>query len=197
MLDALIERLSAEGVALVQALVPVSRAIENIDFDAALSKLEAVTGRKRKMIRVALCLAILLTAGQALGRTLQEIRRSGELRICVAGTSAPFYEANGEDFARYLGVRAKTEKLTSWDQQFHNADGVTIQDAAYDPAALASGRCDVHPNDLHISAWRKQKMALILLLRNAKCHCGATGIARRFTRVRRSCRAHRGRAGRY
>jgi len=113
------------------------------------------------MMRLLLCILILLAANQVLGRSLQEIQRSGELRLCVAGTSASFYEENGEDFARYLGVRAKTEKLASWDQQFHNAGGVTVQNATYEPAALAGGRCDLYPNDLHISAWRKQKMALV------------------------------------
>ena len=41
LLDALVDRLNAEGNALARALAPVSRAIENIDFDAALQKLDA------------------------------------------------------------------------------------------------------------------------------------------------------------
>ena len=104
---------------------------------------------------------LLACAGTAQARTLQEIRRDGELRICVAGSSAVFYQANGEEFARQLGVRGKTTVLPSWDRQFHNAQGVTVQDAHYEAALLASGQCDLYPNDLHMTDWRKNKMTLV------------------------------------
>ena len=97
----------------------------------------------------------------AQARTLAEIKQGGELRICVAGSSAAYYQTNGEDFARVLGVRAKTQVLPSWDHQFHNAQGVTVQDGGYEAALLASGRCDLYPNDLHMTAWRQQKMSLV------------------------------------
>ena len=41
MLDALVDHLTAEGNTLAKALTPVSRAIESIDFDAALQRLDA------------------------------------------------------------------------------------------------------------------------------------------------------------
>lgn len=108
------------------------------------------------------CAALaLLGAAQAESRTLADIRREGELRICVAGSSADYYQSNGEDFARVLGVRAKTQVLPSWDHQFQNAQGVTVQDGTYEAALLASGRCDLYPNDLHMTAWRLQKMTLV------------------------------------
>lgn len=97
----------------------------------------------------------------AQGRTLAEVRRTGELRICVAGSSADFYQTNGEEFARSLGVHAKTTVLPTWDHQFHNAQGVTVIDATYEPQLLASGQCDLYPNDLHMSPWRKKKIALV------------------------------------
>jgi len=106
-------------------------------------------------------LAFALAAGSALGRTLEDIERSRELRICVAGSSADYYRANGEDFARYLGVQARTITLAQWDQQFHNAQGVTVQGERYEAAPLATGKCDLYPNDLHITAWRKTKMTLV------------------------------------
>lgn len=98
---------------------------------------------------------------QAQGRTLVDIQRSGELRICVAGSSADFYRINGEEFARALGVRAKTTALAGWDQQFQNEQGVTVIDGTYEPALLASGQCDLYPNDLHMTPWRKKKMGLV------------------------------------
>lgn len=105
--------------------------------------------------------AALLAPGLAQGRTLEQVRSSGELRICVAGSSADFYRANGEEFARYLGVRAKVEALPNWDAQFHDARGALEREARYEAAPLASGRCDLYPNDLHIVPWRELKMRLV------------------------------------
>jgi hypothetical protein len=120
---------------------------------------------KARMQRFGHCafgLALLLASvGVAQSRTLQDIRRDGELRICVAGSSAPFYQVNGEEFARHLGVRGASTVLPSWDRQFHNAQGVTVMDATYEAALLASGQCDIFPNDLHMTAWRMNKMALV------------------------------------
>lgn len=113
------------------------------------------------MRSIACFLVITLAAGSALGRSLEDIKSSRELRICVAGSSADFYRANGEDFARYLGVEAKTVTFSQWDQQFHNAQGVTVQGARYEAAPLATGKCDLYPNDLHINEWRQQKMTLV------------------------------------
>ncbi|CAN7500245.1 transporter substrate-binding domain-containing protein [Acidovorax sp. LjRoot118] len=110
---------------------------------------------------IAWLLVLTLAAGSAFGRTLEEIERSRELRICVAGSSADYYRANGEDFARYLGVEARTVTLAQWDQQFHNAQGVTVQGERYEAAPLATGKCDLYPNDLHITDWRKTKMTLV------------------------------------
>ncbi|RYE40963.1 MAG: transporter substrate-binding domain-containing protein [Hyphomicrobiales bacterium] len=106
-------------------------------------------------------LALTLGAVSAFGRTLEDIKRSRELRICVAGSSADYYQVNGEDFARYLGVEPRTTKLSQWDQQFHNALGVTVQGERYEAAALTAGKCDLYPNDLHITDWRKSKMTLV------------------------------------
>jgi len=113
------------------------------------------------MRSIAWFLVLTLAAGSALGRTLQEIERSGELRICVAGSSADNYRVDGEDFARYLGVEARTVTLARWDEQFHNAQGVTVQDERYEAELLATGKCDLYPNDLHITDWRKTKMTLV------------------------------------
>jgi ABC-type amino acid transport substrate-binding protein len=107
-------------------------------------------------------LAVLaLWAGAAGARSLEAIRASGELRICVAGSSAPFYQVNAESFARFLGVRPAVTRLAEWDQQFHDASGTTVKEARYEAARLADGRCDLYPNDLHIADWRQSKMLLV------------------------------------
>ena len=102
-----------------------------------------------------------LAPAPAAARTLPQIRESAALRICVAGSSAPFYRANGEAFARFLGLRAEVRELASFDEQFHNAQGVTVREERYDPRLLADGSCDVYPNDLHVVPWRESKLRLV------------------------------------
>ena len=43
--------------------------------------------------------------GAAQARTLAEIQQSHTLRLCVAGSSAPFYQANGEALAKFLDLQ--------------------------------------------------------------------------------------------
>lgn len=112
-------------------------------------------------LAAALAAATALAAGAVQARNLAEIQRSGELRICVAGSSSPFYRENGEAFARFLGVAAAVTALEDWDRQFHDDNGVTIKEQTYEAALLASGACDVFPNDLHLLDWRLTKMEMV------------------------------------
>ena len=116
------------------------------------------------MSRWLAALAALVTAispAPAAARMLAEIRQSGELRICVAGTSSAFYQSNAEAFAASLHVRPVVTRLASFDQQFQNAQGVTVKEATYEAHLLASGKCDLFPNDLHVTDWRRSKMLLV------------------------------------
>ena len=102
-------------------------------------------------------LAWLVWGGVAMGRTLEDVRASNELRICVVGSSAAFYQANGEAFARHLGVKAVVTPLKSWDDQFRNRDGQVVRDGRYLARPLENGECDLFPNDLHVLDWRLTK----------------------------------------
>ncbi len=107
-------------------------------------------------------LLIMLGVGlMAEARDLKEIRSSGVLRACVAGSSASFYEANARIFAGFIGVKPEIRKLPSFDHQFHNAEGKTVREGRYESRYLADGTCDLYPNDLHILDWRATKMALV------------------------------------
>lgn len=110
-----------------------------------------------------LILAGLLVSGleEASARTWDEIRQSGQLRICVAGSSAPFYRVNGEAFAKYLELQPEVTVFKQWDQQFQNQAGVLVMEESYVAKPLADGSCDVFPNDLHALPWRASKMALV------------------------------------
>ena len=116
-----------------------------------------------------ICLGVfiigLLAPGQAWPRSLEQIRKTKELRICVAGSSYELYTAMALAFAEHLGVSPRVKRLDSWDQQFQNDKGVTDKDAAYTPALMDSGDCDVYPNDLVKNDWRLKKLDFVILFR--------------------------------
>lgn len=111
--------------------------------------------------------AVILLAGFAFtmasanARTFAEIQQSGSLRLCVAGSSAPFYQANGEAFAKALNLKSEVTVLKEWDQQFQNDQGKVVKEASYVAQLLANESCDLFPNDLHVLDWRSSKMDLV------------------------------------
>lgn len=96
-------------------------------------------------------------------RSLEEIRATGELRLCVAGSSHALYSMTGTAFAESLGVAPVVKRMDAWDQLFQNADGVTDREAAYTPHLLETGECDVYPNNLVLLDWRQNKMDFAVL----------------------------------
>jgi membrane-bound lytic murein transglycosylase MltF len=103
--------------------------------------------------------------GRAWARSLEEIRKTNELRICVAGSSYELYTAMALAFAEHLGVPPRVTRLDSWDQQFQNDKGVTDKEAAYTPALVDSGDCDFYPNDVVENEWRLKKLDFVILFR--------------------------------
>lgn len=114
---------------------------------------------------IASLLIILFINTAASARSLQEIRKSGKIRMCVAGSNSILYSRMGAVFARYLGVKAYIKKLDSWDQQFHNKDGVTLKEEAYTPFLMETGECDCYPNDLVMHEWRMKKLDIVPLFK--------------------------------
>lgn len=98
-------------------------------------------------------------------RSLEQIRQSGEIRLCIAGSSSSLYTKMGTAFAENLGVKANIKKLDSWDQQFHNKDGVTIKEQSYTPYLMENKECDCYPNDLVMHEWRMKKLDFVLLFK--------------------------------
>lgn len=101
----------------------------------------------------------------ASARSLAEIKKSKELRICLAGSKQDFYLKNALALVEFLGegIEANLFHFDNWNDQFVNQDGVVVRDAEYTPEPLASGRCDLYPNDLVRLQWREKKMAFIPL----------------------------------
>ena len=99
----------------------------------------------------------------AQARSLDEIRASQEIRICLAGSSQEFYKNNALAFVKFLGkgIKAKFVSFKNWNDQFLNQSGHFDKDGEYTPEPLASGRCDLYPNDLTKLDWRKRKLAYV------------------------------------
>jgi membrane-bound lytic murein transglycosylase MltF len=121
--------------------------------------------RMTQIICLGLLFIGLFAPGRAWPRSLEEIRKTNELRICVAGSSYELYTAMALAFTEHLEVSPKVKRLDSWDRQFQNDNGVTDKDAAYTPALMDSGDCDVYPNDLVKNDWRLKKLDFVILFR--------------------------------
>ena len=98
-------------------------------------------------------------------RTLEEIKKSGEIRLCVAGSSYDLYTKTGTVFAKSLGVKANVKKIDSWDKLFHNKKGKTDKNASYTPYLMENEECDFYPNDLVINEWRLRMMDFAVYLK--------------------------------
>jgi membrane-bound lytic murein transglycosylase MltF len=119
---------------------------------------------------------------QVFARSLAEIEKTAELRLCLSPVhpsiataepgncrercqfSGPAFE-EVQAFAHSLGSKIHTKWLrVNWDEQFFNKEGQTVRNASYTPELLASGKCDIFPNHLTKTGWRLQKMAIITLM---------------------------------
>lgn len=98
-------------------------------------------------------------------RNLEDIKKSGEIRLCVAGSSYDLYTKTGTVFAKSLGVKANVKKIDSWDKLFHDKDGKTDKNASYTPYLMEDEECDCYPNDLVINEWRLRMMDFAVLFK--------------------------------
>jgi len=139
---------------------------------------------RRNRLRI-LCMAAAMIAGQVIfsdARSLEEIQKTKEIRICICYPYNPFvklespedcredckfsgiiYEESLE-FAKSLGSDIQPKFLrVDWDEQFFNKEGKTVIEESYTPELLASGRCDVYPNNLTKTDWREKKMDIVTM----------------------------------
>ncbi|MDC8771235.1 transglycosylase SLT domain-containing protein [Roseateles albus] len=126
----------------------------------------------------------LLLLGAAQARSLQEIKQSRELRVCLAPIHPSYSSVEPSDckdgcsfsgpvheqslaFAQSLGqgVQAKFMRV-GWDEQFFDQSGKTVKEGSYTPRLLASGRCDFFPNNLTKIDWRLKKLDFVILRPN-------------------------------
>jgi len=137
-----------------------------------------------KIIQIIFLTGIITLIGitEANARSLEEIRASKEIRICIATdlfvTAEPpgcfdnckfsglIYEESLA-FASTMGNEIKPVFFKiGWDEQFFDKDGKIIYEADYTPELLESGQCDFFPTNLTKNEWRLKKMDFVILFPN-------------------------------
>lgn len=120
------------------------------------------------------------------GRSLEEIETTKEIRVCISPIhpsvctaqpegcrddckiGGPSYEA-ALAFVASLGRDISPRFLcVGWDEQFFNESGVTTQEDTYTPELMASGRCDFYPSNMAKNEWRSRKIDLVTLFPNRR-----------------------------
>src|SRR5215475_10534274 len=131
-----------------------------------------------------LCIAgvaiIGLTSINAAARSIADILKTKELRVCIAFAAAsgkaepPGCRADcvmsgdtpdlAAAFAASFGPLIKPKWLNvGWEEQFQNKEGKVIREAAYTPELLASEVCDFYATGFPKNEWRSKKMDFVTL----------------------------------
>jgi ABC-type amino acid transport substrate-binding protein len=141
------------------------------------------TWARRIVCRLSLAVAVWSAGPTASARTLETIKASGSLRICVAplahfvsisprgcerqcqlaGASVDMAYRFAEFVSKHLGMRIAPENrvLPSFEDYFVNDEGRTEPHATYTPKHLKSGDCDFYAESLAKRDWRLNKVAIV------------------------------------
>lgn len=131
-----------------------------------------------------LILQLCQTSSSLHARSLEEIKKTGEIRICVVPGSPAYAVINDpscqEDcsfsgpvirevlaFTRTLGNNIRPVfHPVKWDEQFRNESGKTIREGVYTPHLMECGKCDLFPTHLTKTEWRLKKLDFAILFSN-------------------------------
>ena len=126
-------------------------------------------------------IALTLVAFCAEARSLAEIRKTKELRACIAFVSPMQGKAEPrgcrddcamtgdtpdlvQAFAASIGGDVKVKGISiGWQEQFVNREGKVVQEASYVPQLFASGTCDFYATGLAKNSWRSKKMDFVMV----------------------------------
>ena len=118
---------------------------------------------------------------QAAARSIADILKTREVRVCIALTTAASGKAEppgcradcvmsgdapdlAAAFAASFGPQIKTKWLNiGWEEQFQNKDGKVLREEAYTPELLASEACDFYAAGFLKNEWRAKKMDFVTL----------------------------------
>lgn len=128
------------------------------------------------------CLAAISSSGiPTQARSLEEIQQTKEIRICLVPKHPTVVMVEPADchenckysgaayeiamtFVETLGNQVKPKFLrVEFDEQFFNKEGVVAREDSYTPELLASGQCDLYPNNLTKNSWRLKKLDFVIL----------------------------------
>jgi peptidoglycan lytic transglycosylase F len=117
----------------------------------------------------------------AAARSIADVLKSRELRVCIAFTTAASGKAeppgcrtdcvmSGDTpdlaaaFAASLGPQVKPKWMNiGWEEQFQNNEGKVVREAAYTPELLANDTCDFYATGFLKNEWRSKKMDFVTL----------------------------------
>lgn len=130
---------------------------------------------------IVVCSAVATGSGDpAQARSLEEIRKTKEVRVCLVPITGRFtveppncrenckFGGDLFELAPALaasvgrGVQPKVQRV-DWDEQFFNREGKTVREDSYTPELLASGKCDVYASGMTRLPWREKKLAFVTL----------------------------------
>jgi two-component system sensor histidine kinase/response regulator len=107
--------------------------------------------------------------GGAQARTLAEIKKDGELRLCYVAWSmlsdgssdqkGPDYEL-GLVFAKELGVKVRERAIMGYEL-FAGADGKIDATTAEAPQLIKTDACDIYVANISILPWRQRKVDIV------------------------------------
>ncbi len=127
---------------------------------------------KKKLCLFAIICNILLlisnlTYVEVEARSFENIKKSGELRICYTPWfgedtpkefPSPYYEI-ALAFSKNLHLKPITKKI-SWDEQFYNTENKVKQGEIYTPKLFENETCDLYSNSIIHLPWRQKIMEL-------------------------------------
>jgi len=136
---------------------------------------------RRRYLLIAGVVIISWLSMDATARSIAEILKTRELRVCIAFTTAASGKAeppgcrtdcvmSGDTpdlaaaFAASFGPQVKLKWMNiGWEEQFQNNEGKVVREAAYTPLLLANETCDFYATGFLKNEWRSKKMDFITL----------------------------------
>lgn len=124
---------------------------------------------------------LLLGPPPSAARSLEQIKTTGEIRVCIAPilpAYAVLLDPGCRDdcrfsgpvhrevmaFVRYMGNTIRPVlRSVEWDEYFQDATGRTDREAAYTPRMLATDYCDLYAGHLTRNEWRLKKVDFAIL----------------------------------
>ena len=146
--------------------------------------MNSITQMQVGRIAISKLCALLIIGAMALpcyARSLAEIKKTKEIRVCIAQNDPMFSvvePAHCHENCKFAGLVYEEAKafvlglgngvrgkylVVEWDEMFLNKEGKTDREGTYTPELLASGKCDLYATNMTKNAWRQKKLDIVTL----------------------------------